>query len=198
MPTCTASTICRRWSTSACPSWWRTGSRSSSGATWPRRPCPRTSSRCASSGVTARTTGGCSPDRLAFPVRHTDRLIAAAIDAKRNEVFCALYRPVPGGLQREEPYRVCSADDLASELMAMNEDVLVVGDGGIRYAANFDDARHVELATVGFAYPSASALVELAHPRAVREEFVPPWELEPLYLRKSDAELSWADRRRPA
>ena len=39
---------------------------------------------------------------------------------------------------------------------------------------------------------------ELAHPRAVREEFVPPWELEPLYLRKSDAELSWADHRRPA
>ena len=136
-----------------------------------------------------------SLDLLAFPVRHTDRLIAAAIDAKRNEVFCALYRPVPGGLQREEPYRVCSADDLASELMAMNEDVLVVGDGGIRYAANFDDAGHVELASVGFAYPSAAALVELAHPRAVREEFVPPWELEPLYLRKSDAELRWSDRR---
>ena len=139
-----------------------------------------------------------SLDLLAFPVRHTDRLIAAAIDAKRNEVFCALYRPVPGGLQREGDYRVCSAQDLASELMAMNEDVLVVGDGAIRYAEHFDDARHVELATVGFAYPSASALVELAHPRAVREEFVPPWELEPLYLRKSDAELSWADRRRPA
>jgi tRNA threonylcarbamoyladenosine biosynthesis protein TsaB len=33
--------------------------------------------------------------------------------------------------------------------------------------------------------------VELAHPQALREEFVQPWELEPLYLRKSDAEINW-------
>ena len=33
--------------------------------------------------------------------------------------------------------------------------------------------------------------VELAHPKALREEFVPPWELQPLYLRKSDAEINW-------
>jgi tRNA threonylcarbamoyladenosine biosynthesis protein TsaB len=36
--------------------------------------------------------------------------------------------------------------------------------------------------------------VELAHPRAIREEFVQPWELEPLYLRKSDAEINWDAR----
>ena len=35
------------------------------------------------------------------------------------------------------------------------------------------------------------SLVELAHPRAIREEFVPPPELEPLYLRRSDAEINW-------
>jgi tRNA threonylcarbamoyladenosine biosynthesis protein TsaB len=39
--------------------------------------------------------------------------------------------------------------------------------------------------------------VELAHPRAIREEFVQPWELEPLYLRRSDAEINW-DAREPA
>ena len=38
---------------------------------------------------------------------------------------------------------------------------------------------------------SAASLVELAHPKALREEFVQPWELEPLYLRKSDAEINW-------
>jgi tRNA threonylcarbamoyladenosine biosynthesis protein TsaB len=44
------------------------------------------------------------------------------------------------------------------------------------------------------AYPSAASLVELAHPRAIREEFVPATDLTPLYLRRSDAEIAW-DRR---
>lgn len=135
-----------------------------------------------------------SLDLLAFPVRHTSRLIAAVIDAKRGEVYTALYRHVPGGLQRLGPYRVCPPSDLAADLMARNEDVLLVGDGALRYTAVFDDARHVEQADAGFARPSAAALVELAHPQALREEFVQPSELEVMYLRKSDAEINWAHR----
>jgi tRNA threonylcarbamoyladenosine biosynthesis protein TsaB len=41
-----------------------------------------------------------SLDLLAFPVRSSRRLIAAVIDGRRGEVFCAFYRQVPGGLQR--------------------------------------------------------------------------------------------------
>ena len=70
-----------------------------------------------------------------------------------------------------------------------------MGDGARRYASILGDAVHVEIGEVGLAYPSAAALVELAHPRAVREEFVPARELEPLYLRRSDAELNWERRR---
>jgi tRNA threonylcarbamoyladenosine biosynthesis protein TsaB len=136
-----------------------------------------------------------SLDLLAFAVRHADRLIATVIDARRGEVFRALYRPVPGGVQRVAAPRVCSPADLAAELMAMSESCLLVGDGALRYAGAFDDSRHLELGQVGLAYPSAAALVELAHPRALREEFVQASELQPVYLRKSDAEINW-DRRR--
>ena len=135
-----------------------------------------------------------SLDLLAFPVRQSDRLIAAVIDARRNEVYSALYRQVPGGIQRLDGPRVCSPADLAGDLMARDANVLAVGDGAIRYAEVIGASRHVEVAGRGLAYPSASALVELAHPRAVREEFVQPWELEPLYLRKSDAEINWTGR----
>ena len=134
-----------------------------------------------------------SLDLLAFPVRHADRVIATAIDARRGEVFSALYRPVPGGVQRVTSPRACSPQDLASELMAMGEDCLLVGDGALRYARAFDDGS-VQIGEVGLAYPSAAALVELAHPRAIREDFVQPRDLEPLYLRRSDAEINWAHR----
>ena len=34
-------------------------------------------------------------------------------------------------------------------------------------------------------------MTQLAHARALREEFVNPWDLQPLYLRKADAEINW-------
>lgn len=145
-------------------------------------------------GLRVPMIGLSSLDLLAFPVRHTDRLIATVIDAKRGEVFVSLYRQVPGGVQRLEAPRLCTPNDLAADLQARNENVLAVGDGALRYSEVIGEARQVEVGETGLAYPTAASLVELAHPRAVREEFVQPWELEPLYLRKSDAEINWAAR----
>lgn len=139
-----------------------------------------------------------SLDLLAFPVRQTNRLIVAAIDARRGEVFYAFYRHVPAGVQRVSDYQLGTPADLANELLATREEILLIGDGALRYADELDgDTGHIEMGTAGNAFPSAADLVELAHPRVLREEFVQPWELEPLYLRKSDAEINW-DRRESA
>ena len=135
-----------------------------------------------------------SLDLLASPVRFTPRLIAAVIDARRGEVFFAFYRHVPGGVQRITEPAVGTAAQVAMELEARREEVLLVGDGAVRYAAAFADISHVEGAAIGTAHPSAAALVELAQPRVQREQFVQPWELEPLYLRQADADPAW-DRR---
>ena len=137
------------------------------------------------------TIGISSLDLLAFPVRYTDRLIVPVIDARRGELFYSFYRQVPGGAQRLSPYQVGSPDDLASELLARGEDCLVVGDGALRYPAILTEISGAEAGGATSAFPSAASLVELAHPQALREEFVQPWELEPLYLRKSDAEINW-------
>ena len=136
-----------------------------------------------------------SLDLLAHQVRYSPRLIAPVIDARRGEVFSAFYRRVPGGVQRVSEPRVGTADDLCNELLARREDALLVGDGAHRYADVIDDdSGMVELGSVGNLYPSATDLVELAHPRALREQFVQPWELHALYLRKADAEINWQQR----
>ncbi len=138
--------------------------------------------------------GFSSLDLLAFPVRYSPRLIVPVIDAKRGEVFSATYRHVQGGVQRVSPYSVSTPHDLASDLLAGADECLLVGDGALRYAELFAENERVEIGTVGTANPSAAALVELAHPRAVREEFVQPARIEPLYLRKADAKINWATR----
>ncbi|MBI2168114.1 MAG: tRNA (adenosine(37)-N6)-threonylcarbamoyltransferase complex dimerization subunit type 1 TsaB [Actinobacteria bacterium] len=132
-----------------------------------------------------------SLDLVAYQVRFTDRLIATVADARRGEVYYSLYRSVPGGIQRSGEYRVGPPSDLAAELVATGGDVLLVGDGALRYRQQFaEELDRVEFASPSFAHPSPAALVELACARYGREDFLRPAEVEPLYLRKSDAELS--------
>jgi tRNA threonylcarbamoyladenosine biosynthesis protein TsaB len=135
-----------------------------------------------------------SLDLAAFPVRFSPRLVVVALDARRGEVFTASYRQVPGGIQRLADGIVCSPDDLAGDLTATREEVLLVGDGALRYREVFEELGSVEIGDQGLAYPSAASLVQLAHARALREDFVQPWELEPLYLRRPDAEINWITR----
>jgi tRNA threonylcarbamoyladenosine biosynthesis protein TsaB len=141
--------------------------------------------------------GVASVDLLAFPVRWSPRLVVAAIDARRGELFTASYRQVPGGIQRLTDHRVSTPDDLALDLEATGEDVLLVGDGALRYREAFAELGQVELCDQGLAHPSAASLVQLAHARAVREDFVQPWDVEPLYLRRPDAEINWITRDGP-
>jgi tRNA threonylcarbamoyladenosine biosynthesis protein TsaB len=138
--------------------------------------------------------GVASLDLLAFPLRHSNRRIVCAIDAGRGELFHASYRQSPGGVQRLTDPEVASPDDLASDLVATNEELLLVGDGALRYREAFDDMTRIELADPGMAYPQAGSLVQLAHARALREDFVSPSVLTPLYLRKPDAEINWSTR----
>lgn len=143
--------------------------------------------------------GICSLDALAYRVRTTPRRIAAVIDARRGEVFSALYRSVPGGVLRETEFRVGRPEHLAAELEALAEEVLLVGDGAILYRRTFKEGGgKVEFAGPAQAFPLASALVELAVPRFIREESDRLFELVPLYLRKSDAEIAWDKRARGA
>lgn len=138
--------------------------------------------------------GVSSLDLLAFPVRFSPKLIMAILDARRGEVFYAFYRQAPGGVQRLGDPKVASPDDAAIELMAQGDESLLVGDGALRYQAVFERDHRADFVEQGFAHPSAGSLVQLAHARALREDFVNPWELTPMYLRKPDAEINWSSR----
>lgn len=135
-----------------------------------------------------------SLDLLAFPLRFTDRRIAAVIDARRGEVFWAFYQPVPGGVQRITEPTVSTPEELAAELLAVPGETLLAGDGAIRYADQFRERSSVELAGGDHAHPSARSLVQLAHARAMREEWIQPRDVELLYLRKPDVEINWSSR----
>ena len=90
--------------------------------------------------------GVTSLDLLAFPLRHSHRRIVCALDAGRGELFHATYRQSPGGVQRLTTPEVTTPADLASDLDAARDAVLLAGDGAIRHAELFEPIRGVELA----------------------------------------------------
>jgi tRNA threonylcarbamoyladenosine biosynthesis protein TsaB len=135
-----------------------------------------------------------SLDLLAFPLRHGDRTVAVVIDARKDEVFYAFYRPVPGGVQRDGEARVASVDELVADLMARGEELLCVGDGALRYRDQIAGELHCDFAEQFLAHPSAAPLVQLAHARALREDWVSPGDIQPMYLRAPDAQINWQTR----
>jgi tRNA threonylcarbamoyladenosine biosynthesis protein TsaB len=145
--------------------------------------------------LTVPIVGITSLDALAFSVRHTHKLIVAAIDGRRGEVFYAIYRALPGGVVRGSDYSVATPDHLSAELETLPGEMLAVGDGAILYRDQLEaPGRSIEFASTMRAHPEAAALVELAVPRFLREEHDRLHDVVPLYLRRSDAEIAW-DRR---
>lgn len=136
-----------------------------------------------------------SLDVLAFACRHAGRAVCAAIDGRRGELFTAIYRPVPGGVERIGDYRVTRPEELAAELRALGEPVLVCGDGAPPHAEVLAQAGEaVALAGPDRAVPSAGALVQLALPLLERGSTTNPLEVRPIYLRRPDVDPG-AERR---
>lgn len=136
--------------------------------------------------------GMASLDLVAYEVRHTSKTICAVLDARRNEVFYAFYRPSPGGIQRMTEYRIEQPGRLAIGIASRPEEVLLVGNGALLYKELFESAGPVvEVAGMNQAFPNATSLVELALPRLYREDFDSLYDLRPLYLRKSAKRIEW-------
>lgn len=136
--------------------------------------------------------GMSSLDVLAYSVRYTRRLICTCVDARRNEVYWAFYRAVPAGVQRLTEFRSAPAEHCANEIDSGGEPVLVVGNGPYLYPDAFARRGHeIEFAGVADATPTAVPLAELAVARLLREDSDRLTDVRPIYIRKSDAEVTW-------
>jgi tRNA threonylcarbamoyladenosine biosynthesis protein TsaB len=133
-----------------------------------------------------------SLDLLAYPLRYVHTHVVATIDARRHELYWAIYRPLPGGVQRDSEYEIGAPDELVAELEARGHFAMLCGDGVLRFPEVFAGlGRRVTIAGAAHSSPSLTALAELAIARYEREEFCPPSQVAPLYLRQSDAEIEW-------
>ncbi len=135
-------------------------------------------------------------DIIAQPHASDGRVIASVLDARRKEVFCAIYRTGLGDdgtskIDRLTDDEVGSAQLFVDRLLLLNENVLVVGGGADAYAEIFAGHSLIEVAGPEYAVPNGGVLVLRATKDLEDGLGQVADSVRPRYLRKSDAEMNW-------
>jgi tRNA threonylcarbamoyladenosine biosynthesis protein TsaB len=134
--------------------------------------------------------GVTSLDVLAHPGRRRTGLIAAVVDARRGEVYWALYGADGTTAQELQPPAVATPEALAGQLDGLPGPVLALGDGASRYAELLT-AAGATIGEGGEMWPSAMAVAELGMRQLANSNTSCQSLPEPLYLRQADVRIGW-------
>jgi tRNA threonylcarbamoyladenosine biosynthesis protein TsaB len=119
--------------------------------------------------------------------------VCPILDAKKSEVYTALYRTRDGRLALEEGPRAVAPETLAADLRGtLDGPVVFLGDGVAPFGRVLTEilGARALLAPADLRLPSAATVGELGGWALARGEAQDPAGLVPLYLRPSEAELS--------
>ena len=119
-----------------------------------------------------------------------DGIYAPVMDARRNEVYNALFRMENGILTRLTPDRAISLSALGEELKTLypNETVRFAGDGYDVAMAALAPMLPTAATPVALRFQRAAAVARCAERALSRGEAVPPSCISPTYLRLPQAE----------
>ena len=134
---------------------------------------------------------------LAWQIGPTDHVICPMIDARRNEVYAALYRWGPDGPLPVSGERVAPAETV---LAAITGPCVFVGSGAVAYRRQIIETSGSRALFVpsGLNWIRAAAIAVLGARRLSAGDADDVERLVPTYLRKSDAELQHADTKENA
>ena len=126
-------------------------------------------------------------EAMAWPLAHLEGSIVCAMDARRQQIYNAVFLADGGALERLREDRALSLEEAAAGLAGLDGPMTVVGDGA-QMCFDFFTARGIDcrLAPVHLRLQSAAGVALAAWRR--RTETVSAQELTPVYLRLSQAE----------
>lgn len=129
-------------------------------------------------------------DALALNIPFSGRLVCPILDARKGEVYAAIYKPDGSDLSKLTDDMAVNPAILAEML---KEETIFLGDGINPYEILLKE-RLKDLynkAPLPLQIPRASNVAMLALERLERGELDDPFALVPRYVRKSETELKW-------
>ncbi len=118
-----------------------------------------------------------------------DVVVCPLIDARRGEVYTALYKGERGKTLRKITTE--KVVKLLTFLKEINQETIFLGDGVDLYGATIYEILKEKsiLAPLHLRYPKASSIIQLALPKFKRGEYMKNEKIAPLYVRPPEAEL---------
>lgn len=134
-------------------------------------------------------------ETLAGNLNAPGHLCCPMMDAKKGEVYTALFRcGVDGFPERITKDRVLTVDAAVDEITGrFSEKVIFLGDGTLKYQSEIQaklNARGI-ISPEELSHPSPAVLGRLGYLRLERGDVTDIHTLEPVYLRRSEAEVTW-------
>ena len=126
-------------------------------------------------------------ESMAYSFLGSHAVICACMDARRQQVYNALFRVDGDSIERLCDDRAIAVSDLLQELDAIHEEIFLAGDGAELVYESIDTAA-IRLAEPHQRFQRASSVALLAADKFKRGEAVSPAALMPHYLRLSQAE----------
>lgn len=126
---------------------------------------------------------------MARNLAHMEGLIICAMDARRNQVYNALFLAHDGVLTRQCPDRAIGLAELAEEIKNRPEPIFVVGDGaGLCYNHLLEQDVPCRMAPPQLMMQNAVGVALAAEEMAAAGQVTTARDLVPVYLRLSQAE----------
>ena len=131
-----------------------------------------------------------SLDALASHSLYCRYQVAPLLDAKKDQVYAALYDTSEGELKREGEYMAVSVEDLVKK---MSKKTLFVGPGARLYRKELTDllGENACFALNDQSFPSGASIARMGVGKLACGETEDIANLEPLYIRMSEAELKF-------
>jgi tRNA threonylcarbamoyladenosine biosynthesis protein TsaB len=130
---------------------------------------------------------------LAWNLPQAAHPVCPLLDARKNEVYAALYQYQGPALVRLMPEANIPIAELAAKI---NGNVLFTGEASRLYRGMIEQAlgERAQFAPMTACLPSAAAIAEIGLGMLQNGEQAEPDDLTPLYIRRPEAEVAWEKR----
>ena len=134
-------------------------------------------------------------DALAYNIANFDGLICSVLDARNNNVYAGIYKYENDKVILQDDYITENLDTLIDILKVKNEKVMFVGDGAVSFKEKLKEALNEKalFAPLHLNNQLSSSVAKAALDRALVNDFDNSDTLNPMYLKKSQAERTFEE-----
>lgn len=126
-----------------------------------------------------------------------NKKICSILDAQRNQVYTCKYMVEENKSKALEEIRIMPIDDLLEELSSTNEEWIIVGEAVYKYKEKIDTISNITIPSPSNNITKASSLCVVAKDKFEQNiEVHNCYDINPMYIRKSQAEEQYEEKQK--